>query len=422
MDYKTVRSESIEKCYEIIERVYKLSRGEYEILSIEEKKKYSFLKLASYPEYEIKFIENGRGRRNLQGNVQPYGKSRYSGQVLSDSAYDKNKFEEERNKILRASPAKVDPAMVKIMSKLENIDSYIKNQKDVPQKNFEHENLSKLEKLLVKNDFTYGFINEIMEKTRQELSIEQIDDFEILKECVIKWIGERIPIYKEGNNSRPRIMILIGPTGVGKTTTIAKFAAVFLNFAERKPVKLKIITIDKYKIGAKNQMDKYGEIMCVDVIFASTRDDLQNAIKNSLDDTDIILIDTIGSGPKEYKRIIEMRSILDCCGAYNDIHLTMSATTKASDIQECIKQYETFGYHSIIFTKMDETRHVGNIISLLWESGKPLSYLTTGQTVPNDIERASVAGILSRLEGFGFTEEKLLEFFPENEKVKFNWR
>ena len=101
MDYKTVRSESIEKCYEIIERVYKLSRGEYEILSIEEKKKYSFLKLASYPEYEIKFIENGRGRRNLQGNVQPYGKSRYSGQVLSDSAYDKNKFEEERNKIRR---------------------------------------------------------------------------------------------------------------------------------------------------------------------------------------------------------------------------------------------------------------------------------------------------------------------------------
>ena len=65
---------------------------------------------------------------------------------------------------------------------------------------------------------------------------------------------------------------------------------------------------------------------------------------------------------------------------------------------------------------------MGNIISLLWESGKPLSYLTTGQTVPNDIERASVAGFLSRLEGFGFTEEKLLEFFPENEKVKFNWR
>src|SRR5574344_1598580 len=116
-----------------------------------------------------------------------------------------------------------------------------------------------------------------------------------------------------------------------------------------------------------------------------------------------------------------MRKLLDSAGKISDIHLAMSATTKSSDMREIMQQYETFGYMSVIVTKFDETAHVGNIISVLDEKKKSLAYVTTGQRVPNDFERASTVRFLTNLEGFRVNRARIDEAFPQGEEI-FEWR
>jgi hypothetical protein len=95
------------------------------------------------------------------------------------------------------------------------------------------------------------------------------------------------------------------------------------------------------------------------------------------------------------------------------VHLAVSATTKASDIKEILQQFEPFGYSSVVLTKLDETMRVGNVISVLWERGKTVSYVTDGQGVPDDIERAGAVRFLKNLEGFSLPPEKLRSKFAQ---------
>jgi len=116
-----------------------------------------------------------------------------------------------------------------------------------------------------------------------------------------------------------------------------------------------------------------------------------------------------------------MRHFLDAIGQVSDVHLAMSATTKASDMREIMQQYETFGYGSLIITKFDETTCVGNIISALDEKKKSLAYITTGQRVPQDFELASAVRFLTNLEGFRVNRSHIEELFPVAE-TRFEWR
>ena len=140
---------------------------------------------------------------------------------------------------------------------------------------------------------------------------------------------------------------------------------------------VRVISIDNYRIGAKEQIEKYCNIMKVPISYAEEASDLK-ILMDTFSDVDMIVIDTIGKSPKDYSRIADMRYLLDGAGPISDVFLAMSATTKASDMREIMQQYETFGYTSVIMTKFDETARVGNIISILHEKKKPLAYLTTG--------------------------------------------
>ncbi len=160
--------------------------------------------------------------------------------------------------------------------------------------------------------------------------------------------------------------------------------------------------------------------MNIPVSCAETPQDLEKLMA-LYQDVDIVLIDTIGKSPKDYSRIAEMRHFLDSAGPISDIHLAMSATTKASDMREIMQQYETFGYGSVIITKFDETTRVGNIISTMGEKKKPIAYITTGQRVPQDFEQASVVRFLTNLEGFRVNRSKIEEQFPQSE-TRFEWR
>lgn len=326
-----------------------------------------------------------------------------------------------------ASPTKTpDPGadqLDAILKAVRKLESRIARDTDAQETQVtEHETLSRLEELLDRNDFSSGYSRALLSRVRSEFSLEELSDYDRVQDCVIEWIGQTIKVRDVTSTVRPRIIALVGPTGVGKTTTVAKLAAAFSLAAQKgsRPLNVRVITIDNYRIGAKQQIEIYGNIMNIPVSCAENPADLK-ALIAMYQDADIILIDTIGKSPKDYAKIAEMRHFLDAAGPISDVHLALSATTKATDMREIMQQYETFGYDSVIITKFDETSRVGNIVSALDERKKPLAYVTTGQRVPQDFEPASVVRFLTNLEGFRINRARVDELFPVSE-TRFEWR
>ena len=298
-----------------------------------------------------------------------------------------------------------------------------KNSAAQDSRNEDHPTITRIEALLEKNDFSPSFIKNICARIKKDFSLENLDNYDLVQDTVLEWIGESILISENSGTVRPRVIVLVGPTGVGKTTTVAKLAAAYSLAATKgsRPLSVRVITIDNYRIGAKQQIEIYGNIMNIPVSCAETPNDLKTLMAMYAQDVDIVLIDTIGKSPRDYTRIAEMRQFLDAAGPISDVHLAMSATTKTSDMREIMQQYETFGYRSVIITKFDETVRVGNIISVLGEKQKPLAYITNGQRVPQDFEQASVVRFLTNLEGFRVNRSRIEELFPLDE-TKFEWR
>ncbi|HHU37230.1 MAG TPA: flagellar biosynthesis protein FlhF [Treponema sp.] len=311
-------------------------------------------------------------------------------------------------------------SILRTVKKLEaRLDGNNSNEKD---KTTEHETIKIMEQLLENNDFSSSYIRQLITRIRNEFTLEDLGDCDRVQHAVVNWIGESVAIADTNSSVRPRVMALVGPTGVGKTTTVAKLAAAYSLAAVKgsRPLRVRVITIDNYRIGAKQQIEIYGNIMNIPVSCAETPSDLQTLIA-MYQDVDVILIDTIGKSPKDFSRIAEMRHFLEAAGQLTDVHLAISATTKASDMREIMQQYETFGYGSVIVTKFDETTRVGNIISALNERKKSVAYITTGQRVPQDFEQASVVRFLTNLDGFKINRARIEERFPMRESM-FEWR
>jgi flagellar biosynthesis protein FlhF len=274
------------------------------------------------------------------------------------------------------------------------------------------------------NDFAPNYASNIVERIKREFSLEALNDFEAVQTQVVDWIGESIRIHKdEGFQSRPRVIVLVGPTGVGKTTTIAKLAAAYgLGGSSGRPLSVRMITIDNYRIAAKAQIETYGNIMGIPVSCVETFDDLRKTVALYAQDVDLILVDTIGKSPRDVVKLAEMKQLLAACGSNADVHLALAATTKSSDMREILQQFEPFNYRSVIVTKLDETIRVGNVVSALQDKGKSVSYITDGQRVPQDIARASIQRFLINLEGFRIDRRHVDERFPQDTSFSIQWR
>jgi flagellar biosynthesis protein FlhF len=156
--------------------------------------------------------------------------------------------------------------------------------------------------------------------------------------------------------------------------------------------------------------------MRIPVSFAETPSDLKKLIA-LYSDVDIILIDTIGKSQKDYKKLAEMKELLETCGKHTDTFLAVSATTKYKDLEEIFGQYEPFKYSSVVITKLDETSQIGNIISILAKKRKSAVFITDGQKVPQDIEKATVMRFLMQLEGLHINREYLEKKYGKRDKV-----
>ncbi|SJZ33321.1 flagellar biosynthesis protein FlhF [Trichlorobacter thiogenes] len=182
----------------------------------------------------------------------------------------------------------------------------------------------------------------------------------------------------------PRIIALVGPTGVGKTTTTAKLAAMY---ALNRGNKVALITMDIFRVGAVEQLKTYTKIMGIPLEVASTPKELERAVERH-SDCDLILIDTAGRSHKDSDKLEEMKGFLETT-IQSDIYLCLSATTKDRELEVILNRFSIFPISKVVFTKLDECESVGCIVNLLLKANLQIAYFTTGQRVPEDIEVAT---------------------------------
>jgi flagellar biosynthesis protein FlhF len=184
----------------------------------------------------------------------------------------------------------------------------------------------------------------------------------------------------------PRIIALVGPTGVGKTTTTAKLAAMY---ALNRGNKVALITMDIFRVGAVEQLKTYSRIMGIPLEVASTPKELEKAVEKH-SGCDLIFIDTAGRSHKDKEKLDEMKLFLED-KIPMEVYLCLSATTKDRELEEILNRFRIFQVSKVVFTKIDECESFGNMVNLLMKDNLQIAYFTTGQRVPEDIEIATPA-------------------------------
>jgi flagellar biosynthesis protein FlhF len=227
-------------------------------------------------------------------------------------------------------------------------------------------------------------IHALLEKVKNsEQQINGETDLkERLKEALESTVRCSGPIRLK--KSGTKIVALVGPTGVGKTTTIAKLAALY---TVGRKAKIALVTIDTFRVGAVEQLKTYSRIMGVPLEVASTPKELEKALAAHTD-KDLVLIDTVGRSPKDKETIEGLRSMLDSSFTI-ETHLCVAATTRERELRGSVESFKALPISRLLFTKLDESSSFGSIVNLQIENKLPLSYFTRGQRVPEDIEPAS---------------------------------
>jgi flagellar biosynthesis protein FlhF len=181
-----------------------------------------------------------------------------------------------------------------------------------------------------------------------------------------------------------RVVALVGPTGVGKTTTLAKLAGQCRRAGGRK---VALMSLDTYRIGAMAQMRIYAELLQAPLHVVRTPGELDRALRAE-QDADLVLLDSMGRSPQHREGIADLQPFLQRL-PNAEIHLVVSATTKGSDAEEILQRFRPLAYQHVAISKLDEARSPGPLLGLALQRDLSISYLTTGQEVPDDLERAT---------------------------------
>jgi flagellar biosynthesis protein FlhF len=239
--------------------------------------------------------------------------------------------------------------------------------------------------ILISNEIEDKFAREIVFNVYENISLKDTNDDNYIRNLLIKEISDKIvlaPNLKISKNTS-KVIAFIGPTGVGKTTTLCKIAAICKFFNHYN---IAIVSIDTYRLAAIDQLKTFTDIANISLDIAYDSTELKNMIEKHRD-KDIIFIDTVGRSPNNQDHLSELKRLLESISA-DEVHLIISANTSLSSMKEIVKNFGILMPNRLIFSKVDEAINFGNIINLINFSHLPISYLTTGQVIPDDIEVA----------------------------------
>jgi len=240
---------------------------------------------------------------------------------------------------------------------------------------------------LIENELAPDLADEIATEVRQELSRDELGSPDIVRQSVLRRLAAHIPVSRSltpagtQEDGRPLTIALIGPTGVGKTTTLAKLAA---TYKLRRGKKVGMVTCDTYRIAAVDQLRTYANIIGLPLKVALTPADMRQACQQ-LSDCDVILIDTAGRSQRDLGKIDELRTLIDAASPH-ETHLVLSSTHSERVLAEAAAKFVDINPDHVIFTKLDEAVSLGLVVNTLRRLKARLSFVTTGQEVPDQIE------------------------------------
>ncbi len=249
--------------------------------------------------------------------------------------------------------------------------------------------------LLRNSDMTHDNAVKILELVGRQINISPENDKAVrnaLRITVKDQLGTPFTIGAE--TATPKVCFFVGPTGVGKTTTLAKLAA-RLSLIDNRSVGL--ITADTFRIAAVEQLKTYSEILGIPLSVIYEADEMADAI-NKYKEKDYILVDTAGRSHKNQEMQADLANLIGRT-ENSEIFLVISLNTGYKDIVSILEAYRFLGDYKLLLTKLDEADSLGNILNVKLASGKPLSYFTIGQSVPDDIEVADADKVARKLLG-----------------------
>jgi flagellar biosynthesis protein FlhF len=292
-----------------------------------------------------------------------------------------------RPRQLLETPAANSVVMLNVSQELTALKSMVKdlvNQQhrkqspDVPEELFQHY-LN-----LINNQVAEELAQQIVQNLRQEIRPEYLSQPQFVREKVAEQLEKLLPVagpLVRTKRMGPHVVALIGPTGVGKTTTIAKLAA---NLKLREKHSVGLITLDTYRIAAIEQLRKYADILHCPLKAVGRPEDLPEAMQG-MGNCEFVLIDTAGRSPNDTLKLGELKEFIDTAKP-DEVHLVLSTTASRECVELAISRFGDVRVDKIIFTKIDEAAHVGVVLNVVHKVNKALSYITTGQDVPDDIE------------------------------------
>lgn len=256
--------------------------------------------------------------------------------------------------------------------------------------------LDLIRKQLIQNEVEEGYVEQILDEIAGNLGHNTTLDnilAGVYQKIVLK-IGS--PHLIDLKTKRTRYIFFVGPTGVGKTTTIAKIASM-MKLAKKSKVAL--VTSDTYRIAAVEQLKIYANILGIPLYVVYAAEEMEG-LKNELHGYDLVLVDTAGRSHNNKEQKEDLCNILKTVSESDrEIFLVLSATTKYQDLVDITRTYSEMCQYNIIFTKLDETDKIGNVFNIRILTGAPLSYVTQGQNVPNDIAKIDAQKIAKQLLG-----------------------
>jgi flagellar biosynthesis protein FlhF len=249
---------------------------------------------------------------------------------------------------------------------------------------------------LIEADVDETTAREWIDRLRSEGAPRSLDDAAVVMNRVAEYLESQIsvsgPISIDANKCR--VVALVGPTGVGKTTTIAKLAA---NYRLREKRRVGLITVDTYRVAAVEQLRTYADIIDLPMEVVATPREMREAVAR-MNHLDLVLMDTAGRSPRDEVRIQELKSMLTEAEP-DEVHLVLSSTAGAKSLINTAERFADVGTTSLLMTKLDEAHSLGHLVSVVQSVPLPVSYLTDGQNVPDDIEVARSGALASMLLG-----------------------